>query len=316
MPTNGSSKPLLFLLTGFPGLENVYPWIAISISLMYFVAICGNGTILAIIQAERSLHKPMYLFLAMLAVTDLCLTATTLPSMLRLFWFNSRAVSFGACATQMFFIHSLSCVESGILLAMAFDRFVAISNPLRYPLILTGSRIAKTGLVMLFRGVLFVLPTPILLRLLRYCRVNTLSHSFCVHQDVMNLACSDRRVNIIYGLFAVLSTFGIDSLLVLLSYVVIVKTVLNIASGEERLRALDTCVSHLCAVLIFYIPLIGLTIVHQFGEHASPLVHILMGFTYVLIPPMLNPIVYSVKITQIRQRILKRLQSRTALCAC
>uniref|UniRef100_A0A8C4JU81 Olfactory receptor n=1 Tax=Dromaius novaehollandiae TaxID=8790 RepID=A0A8C4JU81_DRONO len=310
------SKPLLFLLTGFPGLENVYPWIAISISLMYFVAICGNGTILAIIQAERSLHKPMYLFLAMLAVTDLCLTATTLPSMLRLFWFNSRAVSFGACATQMFFIHSLSCVESGILLAMAFDRFVAISNPLRYPLILTGSRIAKTGLVMLFRGVLFVLPTPILLRLLRYCRVNTLSHSFCVHQDVMNLACSDRRVNIIYGLFAVLSTFGIDSLLVLLSYVVIVKTVLNIASGEERLRALDTCVSHLCAVLIFYIPLIGLTIVHQFGEHASPLVHILMGFTYVLIPPMLNPIVYSVKITQIRQRILKRLQSRTALCAC
>ncbi|NXG40077.1 O51L1 protein, partial [Dromaius novaehollandiae] len=312
MPTNGSSKPLLFLLTGFPGLENVYPWIAISISLMYFVAICGNGTILAIIQAERSLHKPMYLFLAMLAVTDLCLTATTLPSMLRLFWFNSRAVSFGACATQMFFIHSLSCVESGILLAMAFDRFVAISNPLRYPLILTGSRIAKTGLVMLFRSVLFVLPTPILLRLLRYCRVNTLSHSFCVHQDVMNLACSDRRVNIIYGLFAVLSTFGIDSLLVLLSYVVIVKTVLNIASGEERLRALDTCVSHLCAVLIFYIPLIGLTIVHRFGEHASPLVHILMGFTYVLIPPMLNPIVYSVKITQIRQRILKRLQSRTA----
>ncbi|NXE57737.1 O51L1 protein, partial [Casuarius casuarius] len=312
MPTNGSSKPLLFLLTGFPGLENLYPWIAISISLMYFIAICGNGTILAIIQAEPSLHKPMYLFLAMLAVTDLCLTATTLPSMLRLFWFNSRAVGFGACATQMFFIHSLSCMESGILLAMAFDRFVAISNPLRYPLILTGSRIAKTGLVMLFRGVLFVFPTPLLLRLLRYCRVNTLSHSFCVHQDMMNLACSDRRVNIIYGLFAVLSTFGIDSLLVLLSYVVIVKTVLNIASGEERLRALDTCVSHLCAVLIFYIPLIGLTIVHRFGEHASPLVHILMGFTYVLIPPMLNPIVYSLKITQIRQRILKRLQSRAA----
>ncbi|XP_067145674.1 olfactory receptor 51G1-like [Apteryx mantelli] len=315
MATNGSSKPLMFLLTGFPGLENIHPWIAISISLMYLVAICGNCTILAIIQAEVSLHKPMYLFLAMLAVTDLCLAATTLPTMLRLFWFNSRAVSFDACATQMFFIHSLSCVESGILVAMAFDRFVAISNPLRYSLILTNSRIAKTGLAMVFRAVLFTLPTPILLRLLRYCRVNTLSHSFCVHQDMMKLACSDRRVNIIYGLFAVLATFGIDSLLILLSYVIIVKTVFNIASGEERLRALDTCVSHLCAVLIFYIPLIGLTIVHRFGEHASPLVHILMGFIYVLIPPMLNPIVYSIKITQIRQRILKRLQSSPALCA-
>nr|XP_009669153.1 PREDICTED: olfactory receptor 51L1-like [Struthio camelus australis] len=316
MPTNGSSKPLLFLLTGFPGLEYLHPWIAASISLMYFVAICGNGTVLAIIQAELSLHKPMYLFLAMLAVTDLCLAATSLPTMLRLFWLGFRAVSFGACATQMFFIHSLSCVESGILLAMAFDRFVAISNPLRYSLILTGSRIAKTGLLMLFRGVLFVLPTPLLLRRLRYCRANALSHSFCVHQDMMKLACSDRRVNIIYGLFAVLSTFGIDALLILLSYLVIMKTVLNIASGEERLRALDTCVSHLCAVLIFYIPLIGLTIIHRFGEHASPMVHILMGFTYVLIPPMLNPIVYSIKITQIRQRILKRLHSSTALCPC
>ncbi|XP_010218145.1 PREDICTED: olfactory receptor 51G1-like [Tinamus guttatus] len=314
MANNSSSKPLLFLLTGFPGLEHVHPWIAVPISLMYFIAICGNGTILTIIQAESSLHKPMYLFLAMLAVTDLCLVTTTLPTMLRLFWFNVRAVSFGACATQMFFIHSLSCMESGILLAMAFDRFVAISNPLRYSLVFTGSRIAKTGLLMLLRGVLFVLPTPLLLRLLRYCRANTLSHSFCVHQDMMKLACSDRRVNVIYGLFAVLSTFGIDSLLVLLSYLVIVKTVLNIASGEERLRTLDTCVSHLCAVLIFYIPLIGLTIVHRFGEHASPLVHILMGFTYVLIPPMLNPIVYSIKITQIRQRILKRLQSSTVLC--
>ncbi|XP_013805752.2 olfactory receptor 51G1-like [Apteryx mantelli] len=315
MATNGSSKPLMFLLTGFPGLENSHPWIAISISLMYLVAICGNCTILAIIQAEASLHKPMYLFLAMLAVTDLCLVATTLPTMLRLFWFNSRAVSFDACATQMFFIHSLSFMESGTLVAMAFDRFVAISNPLRYSLILTNSRIAKTGLAMVFRGAFFTLPTPILLRLLRYCRVNTLSHSFCVHQDMMKLACSDRRVNIIYGLFAVLATCGIDSLLILLSYVIIVKTVFNIASGEERLRALDTCVSHLCAVLIFYIPLIGLTIVHRFGEHASPLVHILMGFIYVLIPPMLNPIVYSIKITQIRQRILKRLQSSPALCA-
>ncbi|NWY07610.1 O51L1 protein, partial [Nothoprocta ornata] len=309
MANNGSSKPLLFLLTGFPGLEHLHPWLAVPISLMYFVALCGNGTILIIIRAESSLHKPMYLFLAMLAVTDVCLVATTLPTVLRLFWFNVRALSFGACATQMFFIHSLSCVESGILLAMAFDRFVAISNPLRYSLVLTGSRIAKTGLLMLLRGVLFVLPTPLLLRLLRYCRANTLSHSFCVHQDVMKLACSDKRVNVIYGLFAVLSTFGIDSLLVLLSYLIIVKTVLNIACGEERLRALDTCVSHLCAVLIFYIPLIGLSIIHRFGERASPLVHILMGFTYVLIPPMLNPIVYSIKTTPIRQRILKRLQS-------
>ncbi|NWY07614.1 O51L1 protein, partial [Nothoprocta ornata] len=309
MANNGSSKPLLFLLTGFPGLEHLHPWLAVPISLMYFVALCGNGTILTIIRAESSLHKPMYLFLAMLAVTDVCLVATTLPTVLRLFWFNVRALSFGACATQMFFIHSLSCVESGILLAMAFDRFVAISNPLRYSLVLTGSRIAKTGLLMLLRGVLFALPTPLLLRLLRYCRTNTLSHSFCVHQDVMKLACSDRRVNVIYGLFAVLSTFGIDSLLVLLSYLIIVKTVLNIACGEERLRALDTCVSHLCAVLIFYIPLIGLSIIHRFGERASPLVHILMGFTYVLIPPMLNPIVYSIKTTLIRQRILKRLQS-------
>lgn len=298
-------KSSVFLLTGIPGQEAAHIWISIPFCSIYVVSMVGNTVILFIVKTDPSLHEPMYIFLSMLALTDLGLSISTVPTVMGIFWFNVQEISFTACFTQLFFIHALSFIESSVLLSMAFDRYVAICNPLRYASILTTPRIAKMGLAFMLRGVLLIFPLPFLLKRFQYCKANVLSHSYCLHQEVMKMACSDIRVNSIYGLFVIVSTVGMDSLLILLSYVMILRAVLSIASQEERLKALNTCVSHICAVLLFYTPMIGLSIVHRFGKDLSPVVQILMGYVYLLVPPLMNPIVYSVKTKQIRAQMVK-----------
>ncbi|XP_027673514.2 olfactory receptor 51G2 [Chelonia mydas] len=295
----------IFLLTGIPGKEDVYLWISIPFCLMYVISIVGNSVILFIIKTDPSLHEPMYIFLSMLSITDLGLSISTIPTILGMFLFNSREISLDACFAQLFFIHLLQCMESSFLLLMAFDRFIAICNPLRYASILTPWRLSEMGLLCVLRGVVLVLPLPFLLKWFQYCRTNILSHSDCVHQEVMNLACSDITVNNVYGLSTLVLTIGLDSFLIFLSYVMIFKTVLNVVSHAECLRALNTCVSHLCAVLLFYLPEIGLSVIHRFGNSSSHLLQFVLGYFYLLVPPLMNPIVYSVKSKQLRARIVR-----------
>ncbi|XP_067390534.1 olfactory receptor 51G2-like [Emydura macquarii macquarii] len=298
-------QPAVFPLTGIPGQEDVHVWISIPFCLMYVISILENSVILFIIKRDPSLHEPMYIFLSMLAVTDLGLSISTMPTTLGIFWFNSREISHDACFAQVFFISLLSFTESSVLLSVAFDRLVAIRNPLRYASILTPHRIAKMGLVSLLRGVGLIFPLPILLKQYQYCQANILSHSYCLQQEVMKMACSDIRGNITYSFFLAVSSVGFDLLLILLSYVMILKTVLSIASHTARLKALNTCVSHICVMLLFYMPSISLSVIYRYSKNFSPLVQIVMAHVYLLVPHLMNPIVYSVKTKPIRARIIR-----------
>ncbi|XP_022377873.1 olfactory receptor 51V1-like [Enhydra lutris kenyoni] len=282
--TNSST----FLLAGFPGLEQEYPWLSIPFSCIYAMVLSGNCLVLHVIWTEQSLHQPMFYFLAMLAFTDLCMGLSTVRTVLGILWGLSQEVSLDACIAQTYFIHGLSLTESGVLLAMAFDRFTTICNLLRYTSILTSARIIKIGLGILVRSFAFILAPIIRLKFFHYCRSHILSHSFCLHQDLLRLACSDIRFNSFYALALVICTLFLDAVLILVSYILILHSVLTIASQEERFKSLQTCVSHICAVLVFYIPIIGLTMVHRFGKHLSPVVHVLMGNTYIIFPPLMT----------------------------
>lgn len=303
-------QPQSFLMTGIPGLEAVHGWISIPFSFMYTVALTGNCLILLAVRRTHSLHQPMYYFLSMLALSDVGLSLSTLPSTLAVLWFDYRFIGFNACLIQMFFLHSFSVLESSVLLAMSFDRFVAISNPLRYASVLTNTVIIRIGVAIVARATLSLFPVPFLLKRLNYCPGKILlSHSFCFHADVMKLACADITVNILYGLYVVLSTVGVDSLLIVMSYSLILYTVMGLASPRERVRTLNTCVSHILAVLVFYIPVIGVSMIHRFGKHLPHIVHALVAYVYLVVPPVLNPIIYSVKSKPIRGamfRVLNR----------
>ncbi|XP_039703694.1 olfactory receptor 51Q1-like [Pteropus medius] len=308
--TNTTKDSFYFILTGIPGFEASHIWISIPFCCLYTISIMGNIAILTVIRSEPSLHQPMYLFLSMLALTDLGLTLTTLPTVMPLLWFNARAIGFEACFTQIFFIHTCSFMESSVLLAMSFDRYVAICRPLHYVTILTSQVIGRIGLAIICRCVLAVLPSLFLLKRLPFCRSRLLSHSYCLHQDMIRLVCGDIRFNSWYGFALVLLIIVMDPLLIMLSYAMILKSVLGVASMIERLRALNNCLSHILAVLVLYVPMVGLSMTHRFAKHASPLVHVTMANIYLLAPPVMNPIIYSVKTKQIRQGIIHLLSQR------
>ena len=139
VPNGTLVHPAYFLLVGIPGLgPNTHFWLAFPLCCMYALAALGNLAIILIIRVERRLHEPMYLFLAMLSTIDLVLSSVTMPKMVSLFLTGVQEIEFNACLAQMFLIHALSAMESAVLLAMAFDRFVAICHPLRHASVLTG----------------------------------------------------------------------------------------------------------------------------------------------------------------------------------
>ncbi|KYO36185.1 putative olfactory receptor 52P1 [Alligator mississippiensis] len=302
---SSTQSPTTFILIGIPGLETVHIWISIPFCSMYIMAIVGNCTILFIIKTEPSLHKPMYLFLCMLSVTDLVLSSSTLPKMLSIFWFDARQIDFGACLTQMFFIHSFTAMESGFFLAMAYDRYMAICNPLRHATVLTNVIIAKIALAVVVRGAVFFFPHPFLVSSLPFCKTNIISHSYCEFMALVKLACADTTARGAYSLSLAFLIGGFDVFFITLSYTLILWTVTSLPSKEASLKAFSTCSSHICVILVFYTTAVFSFLTHRFGHNVAPHIHILVANMYLLVPPMLNPIIYGVRTRKIRERVAR-----------
>ncbi|KAF0872043.1 O51A4 protein, partial [Crocuta crocuta] len=180
-----------FFLVGMPGLEYAHIWIFIHTCRMYLIAILGNCISLFVIKTELPLHEPMYYLLSTLAMSDTSLSLSSLPTMWQIFLLNAPEISADACFAQEFFIHGFTVFESLVLLIISFDCFLDIHSPLRYSSILTPIRVARIGTTFFFKSFLLVLRFPFTLRSLKYCNKTQLSHSYCLHQDVMKLACSD-----------------------------------------------------------------------------------------------------------------------------
>ncbi|KAM9169412.1 olfactory receptor 52P1-like [Pangshura tecta] len=295
----------IFILTGIPGLEADHIWISIPFSTVYFMALLANFTVLFVVGKEKSLHKPMYLLLCMLALTDITTSTSFVPKALCIFWFNLKSITVKGCLTQMFFFHALSNVHSAILVTMAFDRYVAICNPLRYATILTNARIAKLVLVGLIRAVLFLLPLPLLLSSQPFCANRIISHTYCDHNAVAKMSCGDITVSRVYGLVIAFILSGLDVTLIGLSYALIIRAVLRISSKKANHKALNTCSAHICVILMAYPLGLFSSLTHRFGQGIPQHVHVILANITYLIPPMLNPIIYGVKTKELRDKVVK-----------
>ncbi|XP_059108239.1 olfactory receptor 52P1-like [Peromyscus eremicus] len=298
------SSSMTFTLMGVPGLESQHLWLSVPFASMLLAILIGNGAILFLVATEPTLHTPMYLLLALLMVSDLVSTLALMPKVLCLFWFDDRDIAVQACFTQMFFIHGASVVRSALLVAMAFDRFVAVCEPLRYNTILSHSLVGRLGLVALAKGVILILPMPLLLQRLTFCHM-IIPHTYCDHMAVVKMACSNTRPNRIYGLFVILLVVGLDLLLIGFSYALILHAVVRLNSRDATFKALNTCSAHLFVILITYVPALFSSITHRIGRNIPPHAHIILANLYLLVPSMFNPIIYGIKVKEIRDKVAK-----------
>ncbi|XP_074834866.1 olfactory receptor 52D1-like [Carettochelys insculpta] len=300
-----SSDTSAFMLMGIPGLEAAHMWFSIPLATCYIIDLLGNFMVLLVVGKEQTLHKPMYLLLCMLALTDIAMSTSVVPKALSIFWFNLRNITVGGCFTQTFILNAVSVIYSSVLLTMAFDRYIAICIPLRYTTVITNGRVAKLGFLGLIRAVLFILPMPLLLTRLPYCDKRFIPNTYCDHMAVAKISCGDITFNRIYGLVITLVVIELDVTLIAISYGLIIRAVLRMSSKTAYQKALNTCTAHICVMLISYSSCLFSSLSYRFGQGIASHIHVILDNFYITVPPMLNPIIYGVKTKELRDKVGK-----------
>ncbi|KAM6177753.1 olfactory receptor 9S13-like [Rhynchocyon petersi] len=314
MPTHGhgnlSGLSLQeFILVGFEGgLETQATLFTVFLTL-YVVTVLGNLTMIVVITLDARLHSPMYFFLKNLSFLDLCYSSVIAPKALTNFFSSTKVITFAGCATQFFFFSLLVTTEGFLLAVMAYDRFMAICNPLRYPVTMCPSACARLVLGTYCGGCLnSIIQTSLTFRL-PFCNSHRIDHFFCDVPPLLRIACANTALNelVMFGICGLIIVG--TTLVVLISYGYITVTILRMRSGTGRHKVFSTCGSHMTAVSLFY----GTVFVMyaQPGAVESMEQGKVVSVFYTLVIPMLNPLIYSLRNKDVKEA-LRRLGQKHA----
>ncbi|XP_025071831.1 olfactory receptor 1019-like [Alligator sinensis] len=291
-----------FILMGFASRAGIQVLPFVVFLLIYMATVFGNTIMVLIIRTDPRLHTPMYFFLINLSLLDLCYSSTIAPKAMATFLQGSKTISYNGCAAQFFFFLLFVTTEAFILAAMAYDRYIAICNPLLYPVIMSKWVCIQLIMGSYIGGVTTSIVQTIFTFTLSYCGPQEINHFFCDVPRLINLSCTmDKHINelvmfILAGLIIVI-TSGIT----LISYAYIIYTILRIRSAKGRLRTFSTCSSHMLVVVLFFETVSFMYA--QPGSLSSPHQSKIVSLFYTLVIPMLNPYIYSLRNKDVKKAL-------------
>ncbi|EFB29712.1 hypothetical protein PANDA_019850, partial [Ailuropoda melanoleuca] len=287
---------ILLGLSGYPKLEIIFFSL---ILVMYLVILIGNSILIIASIFDSRLHTPMYFFLGNLSFLDICYTSSSVPSTLVSLISKKRNISFSGCAVQMFFGFAMGSTECLLLGMMAFDRYVAICNPLRYPVIMSKVvYVPMASVSWLSGGINSIVQTSLAMRL-PFCGNNVINHFLCEILAVLKLACADISLNIVTLAVSNMAFLVLPLLVIFFSYMFILYTILRMNSATGRRKAFSTCSAHLTVVIIFYGTIFFMyakpKTQDRLGSDNLQATEGLISLFYGVVTPMLNPIIYSLR---------------------
>uniref|UniRef100_A0A8D0YW38 Olfactory receptor n=1 Tax=Sus scrofa TaxID=9823 RepID=A0A8D0YW38_PIG len=307
--SNQTSSLVGFILLGLSAHPKLEKTLFVLILLMYLVILLGNGLLILVTILDSRLHTPMYFFLGNLSFLDICYTTSSVPLILDSFLTPRKTIPFSACFGQMFLSFAMGTTECVLLGMMAFDRYVAICNPLRYPVVMTKATYVPMAASSWAAGIINTAVQTLQAMQLPFCGDNVINHFHLEILAVLKLACADISINVISMVVSNVLFLGIPVLFIVFSYVFIIAAILRIPSAEGRRKAFSTCSAHLTVVVIFY----G-TIVFMYakpkskdplGTDKQDLADKLTSLFYGVVTPMLNPIIYSLRNKDVKAAMKK-----------
>ncbi|XP_055285395.1 olfactory receptor-like protein OLF4 [Moschus berezovskii] len=290
-----------FLLMGFSEEPELQPLIFGFFLSMYLISVTGNLLIILAVSSDPHLHTPMYFFLSNLSFVDICFTSTTIPKMLVNIQTQSKVITYEGCITQMQFFTLFIGLDFFLLTVMAYDRFLAISHPLHYMVIMSPRLCGLLALVSWVMSALHSLLESLMVLQLPFCQVLEIPHFFCELNQMIQLACSDMYLSkaVIYIVAVLLG--GAPFAGIFYSYSKIVSSIHRISSAQGKYKAFSTCASHLSVVSLFYCTGIGvyLSSAASHSSHSSSTASVM----YTVVTPMLNPFIYSLRNNELKRSL-------------
>ncbi|XP_017496026.3 olfactory receptor 14C36-like [Manis javanica] len=297
-----SSMVTEFLLTGFADKQQLRLLLSVLFLLMYLATLLGNLLIVSATTLDQSLHKPMYFFLRNLSILDMCYVSVTVPKACVNSLTNNRAISVAGCAAQIFLVIYCAFVELLFLTVMARDRYVAICQPLLYPVIMNHQFCVWTTLVSLLSGLIFAGVHTGNTFWLSFCQSNVIHQFFCDIPSLLSLSCSDTFNNFLLLIVSAIWVGGGSFVFITMSYIYIFSTVMKFPI-RERGKAFSTCVPHILVVSMFLISVIYVYLTPSVTSESIQ--GVILSVFYSTVPPFLNPVIYSLRNTQIKEAVRK-----------
>ncbi|XP_025069676.1 olfactory receptor 1020-like isoform X2 [Alligator sinensis] len=304
MAVSNMSVVTEFIFLGLTDSPELQVPLFVIFLVIYLITLTGNLGMVVLIKTDPRLHTPMYFFLSYLSLTDFCYSSAIAPKMLLGFLSQSKVISFNSCGAQFFFFSSSVGIECLLLAMMAYDRYVAICNPLLYTVVMSQRVCLQLVVGSFLAGFVNSTIHTISIFQLSFCASNVINHFFCDVPPLLKLSCADTFVNEVV-IFTFASLIEMSCLIaILISYVYIVSAILRTRSAKARHKTFSTCGSHLTAVIVFFGTTLFIYLQPSSNHHMDQ--DKVVSLFYTVVIPMLNPLIYSLRNKEVKDSLRRR----------